>query len=125
MQPFFPDARVTPLPPGFRFFRRCSTLRSLIGALVGAQSTVFVSISPKSGLLEDKRSGLLIVVLSPPIPSRLSLQVLVSHDFRLLQQTAREIWIVDRGRVTIWPSDIAAYKKSLIDNFKEFDPTVA
>jgi len=51
--------------------------------------------------------------------------VLVSHDFRLLQQTAREIWIVDRGRVTIWPSDIAAYKKSLIDNFKEFDPTVA
>lgn len=47
--------------------------------------------------------------------------VLVSHDFRLLQQTARSIWIVDKGVVTPWQGDIASYKKHLIDNFKEFE----
>lgn len=49
--------------------------------------------------------------------------VLVSHDFRLLQQTAREIWVVDKGKVTKWDGDITSYKKSLVENFKEFDPS--
>ena len=35
--------------------------------------------------------------------------MLVSHDFRLLQQTARTIWIVDQGKVTPWAGDIASY----------------
>lgn len=38
--------------------------------------------------------------------------VLVSHDFRLLNKVAREIWVVDQG-VKVWPRDIYSYKESL------------
>lgn len=47
--------------------------------------------------------------------------VLVSHDFRLLQQAAKEIWIVDKGGVTPWPGDIISYKKHLVSNFKAYE----
>ena len=47
--------------------------------------------------------------------------VLVSHDFRLLQATAKSIWVVDDGKVTVWKGDMASYKKSLSDNFKAYD----
>jgi len=38
--------------------------------------------------------------------------ILVSHDFRLVQQVAQEIWICDHG-VTKWPGDIFSYKEHL------------
>lgn len=38
--------------------------------------------------------------------------LLISHDFRLLAQVAKEIWIVDGG-VKIWEGDIRSYKMSL------------
>mmetsp|Transcript_5044 Transcript_5044/g.10677 ORF Transcript_5044/g.10677 Transcript_5044/m.10677 type:complete len:635 (-) Transcript_5044:84-1988(-) len=38
--------------------------------------------------------------------------VLVSHDFRLLSQTAKEIWVVDHG-LEFWKGDILSYKKKL------------
>jgi len=47
--------------------------------------------------------------------------VLVSHDFRLLEATAKEIWVVEHGGVNRWKGDIASYKKWLIDNFKEYE----
>lgn len=43
--------------------------------------------------------------------------VLVSHDFRLLSQTAREIWVVDNG-VKVWSGDIFSYKESLKKGMK-------
>jgi ATP-binding cassette, subfamily F, member 2 len=43
--------------------------------------------------------------------------VLVSHDFRLLSQVAREIWVVDHG-LSIWDGDIASYKESLKKGMK-------
>jgi ATP-binding cassette, subfamily F, member 2 len=43
--------------------------------------------------------------------------VLVSHDFRLLSQVAREIWVVDHG-LTIWDGDISSYKESLKKGMK-------
>lgn len=43
--------------------------------------------------------------------------VLVSHDFRLLSQVAREIWVVDNG-VTIWNGDIMSYKEHLRKGMK-------
>jgi len=43
--------------------------------------------------------------------------VLVSHDFRLLEQVASEIWICD-GYVKPWKGDIASYKKQLIKGMK-------
>jgi ATP-binding cassette, subfamily F, member 2 len=39
--------------------------------------------------------------------------VVISHDFRLLSQVAKEIWIVDHG-VKIWDGDIVSYKKFLV-----------
>lgn len=38
--------------------------------------------------------------------------ICVSHDFALLSQIAREIWVVDHG-VTIWKGDIRSYKDYL------------
>lgn len=40
--------------------------------------------------------------------------VLVSHDFRLLQQTAKEIWVCDHKKVERWNGDIKSYKDSLL-----------
>lgn len=39
--------------------------------------------------------------------------VLVSHDFRLIDQVAKEIWVCDNKSVTVWKDDIRAYKKHL------------
>mmetsp|Transcript_18608 Transcript_18608/g.39106 ORF Transcript_18608/g.39106 Transcript_18608/m.39106 type:complete len:612 (-) Transcript_18608:836-2671(-) len=38
--------------------------------------------------------------------------VVVSHDFRLLSQIAKEIWVVDHS-VKVWDGGIAAYKEAL------------
>ncbi len=39
--------------------------------------------------------------------------VLVSHDFRLIDQVAKEIWVCDKKKVEVWKDDIRAYKKHL------------
>lgn len=39
--------------------------------------------------------------------------VLVSHDFRLIMQVAKEIWVCEHGKVTKWKGDIFSYKKTL------------
>merc|ERR1711870_86841 len=44
--------------------------------------------------------------------------VLVSHDFRLIDQVAKEIWVCDKG-VTKWDGDIKAYKKQLSKQMKK------
>jgi len=45
--------------------------------------------------------------------------VLVSHDFRLISQVAREIWVCDNHSVTKWPGDIRTYKDSLIKDMRK------
>jgi len=40
--------------------------------------------------------------------------VLVSHDFRLINQVAEEIWECNHGTVTRWQGDIISYKENLI-----------
>lgn len=40
--------------------------------------------------------------------------VLVSHDFRLLEKVAKEIWVCDNKKVSSWPGDIRSYKASLV-----------
>uniref|UniRef100_A0AAV2L4C9 ATP-binding cassette sub-family F member 2 n=1 Tax=Knipowitschia caucasica TaxID=637954 RepID=A0AAV2L4C9_KNICA len=45
--------------------------------------------------------------------------MLVSHDFRLIQQVAQEIWVCEKQTITKWNRDILAYKehlKSKIEN---------
>lgn len=39
--------------------------------------------------------------------------VLVSHDFRLINQVAEVIWICENEKVTKWEGDIIAYKDHL------------
>jgi ATP-binding cassette subfamily F protein 2 len=39
--------------------------------------------------------------------------VLVSHDFRLIGQVAKEIWVCEKKKITLWKEDIAAYKQHL------------
>ena len=39
--------------------------------------------------------------------------VLVSHDFRLIDQVAKEIWVCENWKVTPWKQDIRSYKKLL------------
>eukprot|EP00163_Fabomonas_tropica_P015399 TRINITY_DN281_c0_g1_i1.p1 TRINITY_DN281_c0_g1~~TRINITY_DN281_c0_g1_i1.p1 ORF type:complete len:602 (+),score=190.95 TRINITY_DN281_c0_g1_i1:565-2370(+) len=39
--------------------------------------------------------------------------ILVSHDFRLISQVAKEIWVCDKGTVTPFKGDITDYKKLL------------
>jgi len=39
--------------------------------------------------------------------------VLVSHDFRLINQVAKEIWVVDNKVITPWKGDINSYKQHL------------
>jgi ATP-binding cassette subfamily F protein 2 len=39
--------------------------------------------------------------------------ILVSHDFRLVQQVADQIWVCDKQRITKWDGDIFSYKMHL------------
>lgn len=39
--------------------------------------------------------------------------ILVSHDFRLINQVAKEIWLCDQKKVSIWQGGILEYKKHL------------
>jgi len=39
--------------------------------------------------------------------------VLVSHDFRLIEQVAKEIWVCEKQKVTPWPGTIRQYKDHL------------
>jgi len=44
--------------------------------------------------------------------------VLVSHDFRLIDQVAKEIWVCDKG-VQPWKGDIKSYKAQLSKDMKK------
>lgn len=39
--------------------------------------------------------------------------VLVSHDFRLIQQVAKEIWVCEYGKIDKWEGSILEYKNVL------------
>eukprot|EP00915_Cephaloidophora_sp_WS-2016_P001519 GHVH01002131.1.p1 GENE.GHVH01002131.1~~GHVH01002131.1.p1 ORF type:complete len:605 (+),score=100.61 GHVH01002131.1:225-2039(+) len=42
--------------------------------------------------------------------------ILISHDFRLLDQVAKEVWVCDHKRVTPWKDNIHKYKQELVNN---------
>ncbi|KAL3314633.1 ATP-binding cassette sub- F member 2 [Cichlidogyrus casuarinus] len=45
--------------------------------------------------------------------------LLVSHDFRLISQVAKELWVCDKQTVTKWDGDIFSYKKQLRKEVRE------
>lgn len=50
--------------------------------------------------------------------------VLVSHDFRLISQVAKEIWVCEDKQVSKWKGDIRSYKDSLLKKMKKANLTV-
>lgn len=44
--------------------------------------------------------------------------ILVSHDFRLIDQVADEIWVCENQTITKWEQDIRDYKEHLRNNMK-------
>jgi len=46
--------------------------------------------------------------------------VLVSHDFRLIDQVAKEVWVCDNHTVKPWKGTIRSYKKSLVESMKDY-----
>jgi len=44
--------------------------------------------------------------------------VLVSHDFRLISQVAKEIWVCEKQTINKWNGDISAYKQTLVDKVR-------
>lgn len=51
--------------------------------------------------------------------------VLVSHDFRLIDQVAKQIWICDNKTIQIHKGDIRSYKTSLIQKMKKSQQAAA
>eukprot|EP00043_Microstomoeca_roanoka_P013405 m.131257 g.131257 ORF g.131257 m.131257 type:complete len:612 (-) comp15742_c8_seq1:1477-3312(-) len=49
--------------------------------------------------------------------------VLVSHDFRLIDQVAKQIWIAENQTVTKWEGDIQDYKRFLRSKIEDDLPT--
>lgn len=45
--------------------------------------------------------------------------VLVSHDFRLISQVVKELWVCDKGKVATWKGTIRTYKADLIGKMKK------
>jgi len=67
-------------------------------------------------LLDEPTNGLdieTIDALASAINSFEGGMVLVSHDFRLINQVAKEIWVCEKKGITPWKGDIMGYKKSL------------
>ncbi|XP_039382463.1 ATP-binding cassette sub-family F member 2 isoform X4 [Mauremys reevesii] len=48
--------------------------------------------------------------------------MLVSHDFRLIQQVAQEIWVCEKQTITKWQGDILAYKEHLKSKLVDEEP---
>ncbi|XP_066483889.1 ATP-binding cassette sub-family F member 2 [Tiliqua scincoides] len=48
--------------------------------------------------------------------------MLVSHDFRLIQQVAQEIWVCEKRTITKWQGDILSYKEHLKSKLADEEP---
>lgn len=98
-----------------------------IGTLSGGQKSrlVFAMIAMKnpSLLLLDEPTNHLdidaIDGLADAINNYDGGLVLVSHDFRLIDQVAKTIWVCDHKKVEVWPGDIRSYKAHLAKKIKK------
>jgi len=51
--------------------------------------------------------------------------VLVSHDFRLIDQVAKQVWVCDHKKVEHWKGDIRSYKADLVKKMHKKAAAVA
>jgi ATP-binding cassette subfamily F protein 2 len=102
-----------------------ATQTNMIGTLSGGQKSRIVfcllAIQAPHLLLLDEPTNHLdmecIDSLANAINNFEGGLVLVSHDFRLINQVAESIWVCDKKKVTQWKGDIISYKKSLQSSF--------
>jgi len=82
------------------------------------------SLSPNLLLLDEPTNHLDIETidsLAEAIREYQGGMVLVSHDFRLINQVAEEIWICEDQVITKWEGGIQAYKHSLKNKVMKSD----
>merc|ERR1712232_1387814 len=73
-------------------------------------------VNPHVLLLDEPTNHLdmqCIDALADAINKYSGVLVFVSHDFRLIGQVAKEIWICDKKTISKWDGDIQSYKKLL------------
>ena len=77
--------------------------------LVEADGRIAVGIVPVSGSLDLKA----IAWLEDYLRAYKGAVVVVSHDFRLLDNVAKDIFVIENKRATRWDGSILDYKKKL------------
>jgi len=85
------------------------------GSLFLIESAGFVT-ADETDMLRDVENHLdlqMIDALAVAINNFSGGLVLVSHDFRLIGQVAKEIWVCDKKKITPWSGDIQSYKTHL------------
>jgi len=83
--------------------------------------TLISLVNPHLLLLDEPTNALdmqCIDALADAIKAFSGGTVLVSHDFRLIDQVAKEIWVCDKG-VAVWKGDIKAYKTHLAKEMRK------
>ena len=97
--------------------RQTSTIRTLSDGLKSRIIFAWLAFKGPHMLLLDEPTNHLdletIDSLADAINAWDGGMVLVSHDFRLIDQVAKEIWEVDDGRIIQYKGDIQAYKRDL------------
>ena len=97
--------------------RQTSTIRTLSDGLKSRIIFAWLAFKGPHMLLLDEPTNHLdletIDALADAINAWDGGMVLVSHDFRLIDQVAKEIWEVDDGRIIQYKGDIQAYKRDL------------
>jgi ATP-binding cassette subfamily F protein 2 len=132
------DGNMTPLEYLMKCFPECKEIETMRAAMGKFGLTGKIQITPMRALSDGLKSRVVFAWLAWQEPHMLLLDeptnhldietidsladainnwdggmVLVSHDFRLIEQVAKEIWICENQTVSPWKGSIRAYKKHL------------
>jgi ATP-binding cassette subfamily F protein 2 len=138
------DPKETPLEHVRRYFNKEKMDEELWRAKLGRYGITGVTqVTPIGNLSDGQKTRLVFAQLAMEAPHLLLLDeptnhldmqaidalaeginasnlglVLVSHDFRLINQVANKIWLCDKKKVTPFKGDIRSYKKILAAEMK-------
>merc|ERR1712139_169935 len=102
---------------GVRQEKQILNIETMSGGLKSRVVFTLISLSNPHILLLDEPTNHLdmqcIDALAEAINKFNGGLVLVSHDFRLIDQVAKEIWVCDQKKVQPWDGDIKSYKAHL------------
>jgi len=138
------DGNLTPLEYLLKCFPECKEVEAMRAAMGKFGLSGKVQITPMRVLSDGLKSRVVFAWLAWQEPHMLLLDeptnhldietidsladainnwdggmVLVSHDFRLIEQVAKEIWICENQTVTPWKGTIREYKEHLKSKMEE------